>query len=308
MSVARISIGMPVYNGSLFIREAIDSLLAQTYTNFELIISDNCSTDSTEAICRKYAARDKRIRYIRHVQNRGALANFAFVLDQAEGEFFMWAAADDRWQADWIATLLHISEQFECLAFGWVNQINEHGKPISHRAVRRKFTYRGGPLRRRLSYALDPPEFGKANTIYGLARREVFSAEALLKASRAGLAADMVFVHHLLKSVEIISCPETFIEKRIASSSINHPECTTARSLRKAKMLSRLNYPKIRINTLIPRPLRHIYIYFGGISILEGLVYLLSTLLNIILWPLRIIILPLMPRRCCYWKQDTLPL
>ena len=86
---------MPVYNGELFIREALNSLLNQTFTDFELVISDNASTDGTEMICQEYADKDKRIRYVRQVQNRGATANFQFVLDAAVGKYFMWAAADD---------------------------------------------------------------------------------------------------------------------------------------------------------------------------------------------------------------------
>jgi glycosyltransferase involved in cell wall biosynthesis len=98
----KISIGMPVFNGELFIREALDSLLAQTFTDFELIISDNASTDGTEAICKEYAAKDRRIRYVRQSDNRGAVANFQFVLDEAVGEYFMWAAADDSRHPDFI--------------------------------------------------------------------------------------------------------------------------------------------------------------------------------------------------------------
>lgn len=90
-----VSIGMPVYNGAEYIREALDSLLAQTFTNYELIISDNASTDRTEAICREYAAHDPRIRYVRQKENCGPLGNFQFVMDEAEGEYFMWASADD---------------------------------------------------------------------------------------------------------------------------------------------------------------------------------------------------------------------
>lgn len=93
--IPRVSIGMPVYNGNPFIRKALDSLLAQTFTDFELIISDNASTDGTETICRDYAAHDSRIIYIRQKENRGPIWNFRFVLNQAHGEYFMWAAADD---------------------------------------------------------------------------------------------------------------------------------------------------------------------------------------------------------------------
>ena len=72
MSKARVSIGIPVYNGSNYVAEAIESVLAQTYGDFELILSDNASTDATEEICRDYAAHDSRVRYHRETVNRGA--------------------------------------------------------------------------------------------------------------------------------------------------------------------------------------------------------------------------------------------
>ena len=71
----RVSIGLPVFNGEGFLSDAVGSILAQTYTDFELIISDNASTDGTEEICRDYAASDPRIRYDRTVRNLGAAAN-----------------------------------------------------------------------------------------------------------------------------------------------------------------------------------------------------------------------------------------
>jgi glycosyltransferase involved in cell wall biosynthesis len=98
---------MPVYNAEPFIREALDSLLAQTFTDFELIISDNASTDSTEVICLKYTQRDTRIKkYVRKTKNIGPMPNFKFVLDGAAGEYFMWAAADDRRSPDCIETYI----------------------------------------------------------------------------------------------------------------------------------------------------------------------------------------------------------
>jgi glycosyltransferase involved in cell wall biosynthesis len=98
-----VSIGMPVYNGERYIREALDSLLAQTYTDFELIISDNASTDGTESACREYATKDARVHYIRQNENRGFASNFRFVLDKAEGNYFMWAACDDFWLPNFIS-------------------------------------------------------------------------------------------------------------------------------------------------------------------------------------------------------------
>lgn len=91
----RVSIGLPVYNGEQFLAQTLKTLLAQTYTDFEIIISDNASTDATEIICQDFAARDKRIRYYRSANNMGAAANYNRVFELATGEYFKWAAADD---------------------------------------------------------------------------------------------------------------------------------------------------------------------------------------------------------------------
>ncbi|MCZ6673649.1 MAG: glycosyltransferase family 2 protein [Verrucomicrobia bacterium] len=90
-----ISLGLPVYNGENYIHEAIDSVLSQTYSHFELVISDNASTDRTQAICEAYAKKDSRIRYYRNAENRGAAWNFNNTFYLAQGEYFKWAAHDD---------------------------------------------------------------------------------------------------------------------------------------------------------------------------------------------------------------------
>jgi glycosyltransferase involved in cell wall biosynthesis len=97
-----VSIGMPVYNGEETLRCALDSLLGQSFADFELIISDNASTDGTESICRGYAERDPRIRYVRQSKNVGAGANFWFVLGEARSDYFMWAASDDTRSRDFV--------------------------------------------------------------------------------------------------------------------------------------------------------------------------------------------------------------
>jgi glycosyltransferase involved in cell wall biosynthesis len=91
----RVSIGLPVYNGEKYLAETLDSLLDQTYADFEIVISDNASTDKTGAICQEYAQRDKRIKYQRNQVNQGAADNYNIVFHLAEGEYFKWAAADD---------------------------------------------------------------------------------------------------------------------------------------------------------------------------------------------------------------------
>ena len=91
----RVSILIPVYNGGDLFRETLDSFLAQTFADFEILISDNASTDQTEAIAREYAARDPRIRYSRNLTNIGLGLNHNVAFGQAKGEYFKWAAADD---------------------------------------------------------------------------------------------------------------------------------------------------------------------------------------------------------------------
>lgn len=95
MSHPTVSIGMPVYNGANFMAHSIDSLLAQTYGDFELILCDNASTDETEAIARDFAARDPRVRYHRNASNVGASANYNLSFELARGRYFKWAAHDD---------------------------------------------------------------------------------------------------------------------------------------------------------------------------------------------------------------------
>lgn len=98
-----VSVGLPVFNGEGYLRKSLDSLLAQTYGDFELIVADNASTDATSEIVREYAARDPRIRQFRHATNTGVGNNWAFVARQARGRLFKWATADDEYAPELLA-------------------------------------------------------------------------------------------------------------------------------------------------------------------------------------------------------------
>lgn len=100
-----VTIGVPVRNGERYIARALESLLSQTFADFEVVIADNASTDRTFAICAE-CARDPRIRLARNPHNVGAAGNFSIVLQRARGRYFMWAAADDRWTPDFLASLV----------------------------------------------------------------------------------------------------------------------------------------------------------------------------------------------------------
>lgn len=86
---------MPVYNGSAFIRVAIDSILNQTFTDFELVISDNASEDDTQQICEQYVASDPRVKFSRVDENLGVMPNFNRVWELSSGKYFKWASHDD---------------------------------------------------------------------------------------------------------------------------------------------------------------------------------------------------------------------
>lgn len=97
-----ISIGVPVYNGERFLHQRLDSILKQSFKNFELIISDNASTDSTQKICKEFLHKDSRIRYFRQEKNIGIVNNFNFLLENAKCPYFVWAAVDDKWDDTFI--------------------------------------------------------------------------------------------------------------------------------------------------------------------------------------------------------------
>jgi glycosyltransferase involved in cell wall biosynthesis len=131
-SAPRVTIGLPVYNGENYLAEAIDSILGQTFTNFELIISDNASTDRTEEICRTFADQDERIRYFRHDRNRGASPNYNFTVEKARGEYFKWAAHDDVLHPTFLeeaVKALDVNPDLS-LVYSKTRTIDEHGEVL----------------------------------------------------------------------------------------------------------------------------------------------------------------------------------
>ena len=126
----QVSIGLPVYNGEKFIAQAIDSLLAQTFQDFELIISDNGSVDKTEEICRAYAAKDRRIRYYRNQRNLGLAWNYNRVFELSSGEYFKWVAHDDLHSPDFLLKCIEVldREPSIVLCHSQVKFIDEQGK------------------------------------------------------------------------------------------------------------------------------------------------------------------------------------
>ncbi len=130
--MALVSIGLPVYNGERYLREAVDSALQQSHSELELIILDNASTDGTEAIAREYAARDDRVRYERNDHNVGPIANYNHAFLRARGEYFKWLASDDVCMPDMVERCLAVLEARRdvVLATTRFREIGPAGEPI----------------------------------------------------------------------------------------------------------------------------------------------------------------------------------
>jgi glycosyltransferase involved in cell wall biosynthesis len=125
----RLTVGLPVYNGENFIAESIESLLGQTFEDFELVISDNASTDSTLDICRQYEKQDSRVRLVRQPRNIGLMPNHDFTFREARGELFKWAAHDDLYARDLLKLCVEALDKHPnvILAHSWTARIDARG-------------------------------------------------------------------------------------------------------------------------------------------------------------------------------------
>jgi glycosyltransferase involved in cell wall biosynthesis len=207
----KISIGMPVYNGAMFLREALDSLLAQTYENFEIIISDNASNDDTGSICQEYSVLDARIRFVRQENNKGALENFKFVLQKAEGEYFMWAAADDWWSNNWLEeNLVQIQKKGVVSSFGksvrTKADLTDNGPIQSYR-----FLSESRMLR--LIHFFMTDENTKGNLFYGLVKTEFMKNFGIHK-SKSSYGTEYPHLFKLVSYGKIACAENTLLKKR----------------------------------------------------------------------------------------------
>jgi glycosyltransferase involved in cell wall biosynthesis len=198
-----ISIGMPVYNGARTLRRALDSVLTQDYSHFEVIISDNASTDDTAEICSEYVARDNRVRYYRSEKNMGLVWNFNRVLELASGKYFMWVAHDDDRLPSFISKCVESLEENNqavlCAPYatGHVEEIdfplhlNVMDSIVGISCVRTRF--------------MEVMKNFPATAIYGLFRRSAMEKTRLFQNYNG---ADIVFVNELSLYGEFTQVPE----------------------------------------------------------------------------------------------------
>ena len=186
----RVSIGLPVYNGENYLADTLDSILAQTFRDFELIVSDNASTDATEAICRKYAARDPRIRYVRSSENLGAAKNYNRAFQLAKGEYFKWNGHDDPLAPTFLERCVEVLDRDPeiLLCFARIRAIGADGEEHGVGALTaRTFAPKpqlGSPqahVRFYHTVVADHPQ----GAIFGLIRRSVLARTALIGGYRS---------------------------------------------------------------------------------------------------------------------------
>ncbi len=132
MNAPFVSIGVPVYNGENFLRDCLESIVAQSFTDFELTICDNASTDGTEAICREFVERDGRVRYHRQSHNLGAAPNYNDVYHRSRGKYFKWAAHDDLIEPKYIERCVEALDAHpeSPLAYARFDTIDDNGDVI----------------------------------------------------------------------------------------------------------------------------------------------------------------------------------
>lgn len=177
-SAPRVSLALPVYNGEKFIAKAIDSILAQSYRDFELIIVDNASTDSTERICREFAASDGRVRYVRNERNLGAAPNFNKGFELSSGEYFKWCACDDYLSPNFLSECVSALDlrPDAALAYGTTKTVDESGDIIPLIGSMAPDMDGASPARRFYNVLT---EVGTCYEIFGLFRRDILERTTL---------------------------------------------------------------------------------------------------------------------------------
>ncbi|NJD51373.1 MAG: glycosyltransferase [Candidatus Methanoperedens sp.] len=240
-----VSFGLPVYNGEKYLEAALDSILAQTFTDFELVISDNASTDRTQEICQAYAKKDSRIRYHRIEKNRGAAWNFNNVFSLSSGAYFKWAAHDDLIAPDYLSKCIKVLEEDNSIVLcsSRTEIIDEYGTVIAdyilklntnqtNKKIRFNLPFSRRYLARKLSVNSVKPQdrFGDAIffhpmcfEVFGLIRSDVLRKTSLIKSypgSDLGLLAELSLLGRFFEIPEYLFFNRDHAERSVRA----HPD------------------------------------------------------------------------------------
>ncbi len=218
--MAKVFIGMPAYNGERFIREAIESIVEQSYADWVMLISDDASADKTRAICEEYTKKDPRITYYRQEKNIGQFKNFKFLLDHAEGEYFMWAGHDDLWDKDFLKVCVENLQKYpgRGLSFTGHDVIGLNGDTA--------IEYPGFPLlsgsanmQTVVRFVLAPEILGKPNLMYSLFRLEAIKKTWKFYPQQKKWGADILFGLAAISHFGVIIDKRKLFHKRLGGFS-----------------------------------------------------------------------------------------
>jgi glycosyltransferase involved in cell wall biosynthesis len=251
----KISIGMPVYNGENYLRLALDSILRQDCGDFELIISDNASTDTTQDICREYVAKDPRIRYYRNETNVGASANFNGLVKLARGEYFKWAAHDDVHLPGFLGRCIEAIERAPArvvLVTPKAEAIDENGRFLYKLAE--SLDTRHAQPHRRIGDVL-------RNVLWAPAQFGLFRTDALRRTRliQPFAATDYVLLVEVALMGEIWELPEILFQRR------KHPGISTTANKKPRELRAWFDPSQRGLKMAIPPRLRLALEYFHSI-------------------------------------------
>jgi hypothetical protein len=222
-----VAIGMTLHNRAAYLPEAIESLLAQTWADFTLVLIDDGSTDDTDAVARSYE-RDPRVRYIRLPERRGMVAAWRAAFDAATSSgarYFAWASDHDRWAPRWLETLVEALEQDESvvLAYPLTQRIDADGRPLAKPA--REFeTWKVYDRDRRWSMLNRSDAVAAGDIVYGLMRTAAVREAGVF---RDVLCPDRLLIAELTLQGQIRQVPEVlWFRRQFGTGSIERQRST----------------------------------------------------------------------------------
>jgi glycosyltransferase involved in cell wall biosynthesis len=208
--IPKVSIGLPVYNGGRYLPETLDSLLAQTWQDFEIVVCDNASADQTENVCRVYAAKDSRVRYFRNKTNIGGNRNYQLAFSLARGRYFRWAASDDLCAPTLVERCVEILDEHAdvVLAYPRTVLIDDKSQVLSDYEDRLHLQSRRPSDR----FRQITTDLGLCNAAFGLIRSDV-----LRRTGPMGnfIASDVTFLAQLSLEGKFWQVPERLFYRRI---------------------------------------------------------------------------------------------
>lgn len=216
----KVSVGMPVFNGENYVAEAIESILGQTFSDIELIITDNASTDRTADICQDFANSDSRVHYYRNAQNLGATQNYNKCFELARGELFKWAAHDDNCEPQFIERCVGAlaSTPEVVLAYTCSVIIDGEGNEVKHEGCGPDLRIDGAARRLSLLYRLfQASPWLAAVLVFGVVRTDVLRRTRLIQGFPSS---DIVLLTELALLGHFIEIPDRLFHRRVHDESL----------------------------------------------------------------------------------------